>query len=254
MAGGRPGGERALLAAALRAGARPATTQEVEFTAKYSRSGTATSSAAASACAPRSTITDPAAPAPLQLTNTTAALPEGRGRERPLLPEVQPRGAARPRPARLPAGARSSARARRIGAAPADRRQTVNTKVTLFNGTREGREPDDHHLRDPRPRPGDDAARACCAAAAGRRTATSSTSTVPPIKTLPSAPDASVTFFDATTRDLTVRAARAHDPLHRQPGAVRRDVLPARRRSSPTRADDERRARALHARGGPRCP
>ena len=28
---------------------------------------------------------------------------------------------------------------------------------------------------------------------------------VPPIKTLPSAPDASVTFFDATTRDLTVR-------------------------------------------------
>jgi hypothetical protein len=29
--------------------------------------------------------------------------------------------------------------------------------------------------------------------------------TVPPIKTLPSAPDASVTFFDVTTRDLTVR-------------------------------------------------
>ena len=28
---------------------------------------------------------------------------------------------------------------------------------------------------------------------------------VPPIKTLPNAPDASVTFFDATTRDLTVR-------------------------------------------------
>jgi hypothetical protein len=28
---------------------------------------------------------------------------------------------------------------------------------------------------------------------------------VPPIKTLPSAPDASVTLFDATTRDVTVR-------------------------------------------------
>ena len=28
---------------------------------------------------------------------------------------------------------------------------------------------------------------------------------MPPIKTLPSAPDASVTFFDVTTRDLTVR-------------------------------------------------
>jgi hypothetical protein len=29
--------------------------------------------------------------------------------------------------------------------------------------------------------------------------------TIPPIKTLPNAPDASVTLFDVTTRDLTVR-------------------------------------------------
>ena len=55
---------------------------------------------------------------------------------------------------------------------------------------------------------------------------------MPTIPTLPSQPNASVTFFDATTLDRTVRRRGPHDPLHRGPGALRRDVLPAGREFS----------------------
>ena len=63
-----------------------------------------------------------------------------------------------------------------------------------------------------------------------------STPAVPPIKTLPSAPDASVTFFDATTRDLTVGggAASASTDID-SPVLCDGTLLPARRRVQPIR-------------------
>ena len=88
-------------------------------------------------------ITDDAgAPAPLQLTHTTAALPEGRGRERALLPQVQPGGAAPARPARLPEGLEDRLGHGPIGLAPPIVQDPVNAKITLFNGTLRGRQPD----------------------------------------------------------------------------------------------------------------
>ena len=132
-----------------------------------------------------------------------------------LLPEVQVRRAARPRAARPARRARSSGSGHgtRRGAAV---RRHVNAKVTLFNGTLAGGNPTIiiYSVPDLGPVMTFDGV---LKAGAGRRTATCSTSTMPPIQTLPSAPDASVTFFDATTRDLTVRRRGPHDPLHRQP-------------------------------------
>jgi hypothetical protein len=80
----------------------------------------------------------------------------------------------------------------------------VNTKITLFNGTLDGRDPTIiiYAIPDLGPvmtLPG--------VLRNGRGTPYGYIldTPVPPIKTLPNAPDASVTFFDATTRDLTVK-------------------------------------------------
>ena len=71
---------------------------------------------------------------------------------------------------------------------------------------------------------------------------------VPPIKTLPSAPDASVTFFDATTRDLTVR--RRGRTIHYIDSPVLCDgtffLLDGE--FTYQGGHDEHRARAIHAR------
>ena len=220
-----------LLAAAVLAPTAPAgavTTEQVEFTAQVLASGTATSSAAGLSL--RTTIRDhrpgrararcssPARP----LRFPKGAVVNGR-----FFPSAT-RRAARARAAGMPAGVEARLRhgARRRAA---DRRRRVNAKITLFNGTARGPQPADHHLRDPRPRPGDDAAGRAAQRRAARRTATSSTRRRAADQ---DAAERARRVGDVLRRDHARphgAPARAHDPLHRQPGAVRRHVLPARR-------------------------
>ena len=121
-----------------------------------------------------------------------------------------------------------------IGAAPPIVTDPVNAKITLFNGTLDGRNPTIiiYALPDLGPvmtLPG--------VLRSGRGTPYGYVldTPVPPIKTLPSAPDASVTFFDATTRDLTVKRRGRTIHYIDSPGAVQRNLLPARRPVHATR-------------------
>ena len=185
-------------------------------------------------------------------SRTRPALPEGRGRERALLPEVQRRRAARARPAGMPE--RLEDRLRHGASAPRPRScRRRECQVTLFNGTPQGGNPTIiiYAVPDLGPvmtLPG------VLRSGRGTPVRLRARHRVPPIQTLPSAPDASVTFFDATTRDLTVRRrgrtihyidspVLCNGTFFLLDGAVH---LPGRHQG--------RRARALHAHGGPRCP
>jgi hypothetical protein len=147
-------------------------------------------------------ITDPAAPAPLQLERTVLRFPKGakvNGRFFPkctvaILQTRGPRGC--PRRSRIGGG-----RAR--GAAPPIV-DSVAAKVTLFNGPRVGRNSSLIIYSLPDLGPVLIQSGVLRSDRSGRYGYVLSVD-IPPIKTLPSAPDASVTFFDATVNNISVR-------------------------------------------------
>jgi hypothetical protein len=183
--------------------AQAATTQEVEFTARYAKSARNKERGGISL---RTTIriTDNAgAPAPLQLTHTTLRFPKGAVVNARFFPKCNPAALRQRGPRACPRGSRIGS-GKAIGLAPPIVQDPVNAKVTLFNGKPEGRNPSIiiYAIPDLGPvmtLPG--------VLRSGRGTPYGYVldTPVPPIKTLPNAPDASVTLFDATTRDLTVR-------------------------------------------------
>jgi hypothetical protein len=179
-----------------------ATTQEVEFTARYAK-GARNKERGGISLRTTIRITDPAAPAPLQLTRTLLRFPKGAVVNARFFPKCNPAALRQRGPRGCPRGSKIGS-GRAIGLAPPIVQDPVNAKITLFNGTLLGGNPTIiiYALPDLGPvmtLPG--------VLRSGRGTPYGYIldTEVPPIKTLPNAPDASVTLFDATTRDLTVR-------------------------------------------------
>jgi hypothetical protein len=177
------------------------TTEQVEFTAKYSKQDRNKERGGIS-LRTRFTITDPDAPAPLQLTRTLLRFPKGavvNGRRFPRckIEALRARG-----PRACPRGSKLGSGTARGAAPPIV--DNVNAKVSLYNGAGGGRNPSViiYSIPDLGPiitlegeiEPDRNGPYGYVLDVA-----------VPPIKTLPSAPDASVTFFDVTTRNLTLR-------------------------------------------------
>jgi hypothetical protein len=193
-----------LLAAAVLIASAPAsgaTTEQVEFTAKYSKRDRNKERGGLS-LRTRFTITDPAAPAPLQLTRTVLRFPKGavvNGRNFPKckIAELRARG-----PKACPRGSKLGSGTARGAAPPIV--DNVDAKVTLYNGAGGGGNPSVIIYSIP------DLGPIITLEGAIEKDRNGPYGyvldvAVPPIKTLPNAPDASVTFFDVTTRDLTVR-------------------------------------------------
>jgi len=179
-----------------------ATTQSVEFTAKYSKRDRAKARGGIS-LRTLIRIEDTSAPAPLQLSHTLIRFPKGAVVNARYFPKCNPANLRKSGPRGCPRGSKIGS-GRAIGVAPPIVTDDVNTKITLFNGTPQGGNPTIviYAIPDLGPvltLPG--------VLRSGRGTPYGYVLDVdiPPIQTLPSAPNASVTLFDATTRDVTVR-------------------------------------------------
>ena len=181
--------------------AHSATTQDVTFTAKFAKRDRNKRRAGLSL---RTTIRieDKSAPAPLQLTNTLLRFPKGAVVNARYFPRCKVTSLETKGPHGCPKGSKlGSGRAR--GAAPPIV-SSVDAKVLLYNGEPVGRSPTLIIYSVPDLGP--------ILTLPGTLQAGGSSNygyvldvNVPPIKTLPSAPDASVTFFDATVNDVTVK-------------------------------------------------
>lgn len=186
---------------AIPAPAAAVTTERVEFTAKYSKRDRNKRRGGIS-LRTRFTITDPSAPAPLQLTRTVLRFPKGAKVNGRFFPRCKIAALRARGPRACPRGSRIGSGTARGAAPPIV--DSVNAKVTLYNGAGGGRNPSViiYSVPDLGPiitiegviRPGRGTPYGYILDVA-----------VPPIKTLPSAPDASVTFFDVRTRALTTR-------------------------------------------------
>ena len=252
MAGACPGGSGLLAVPA--SPAHSATTQDVDLHRQVLEAGPPQAARAGSACArPSASRTRPrqrrcSSPA-------RAALPQGRGRERALLSQVQPRRAPRQGAARLPEGLE----ARQAAAPSARRRRSSTTRErqdhALQRRRRQGGNPDDHHLRAPDLGPVMTLPGVLKQRPRHARTATCSTRRVPADQ---DAAERARCRGDVLRRDHPRPdrpPARAHDPLHRRPvlcdgtfflldGAVQ----------LPGRHHEGGRARALHAQRRPALP
>jgi hypothetical protein len=182
--------------------ANAVTTQTVEFKAKYSKRDRNKSRGGLS-LRTIINITDPAAPAPLQLRHTTLRFPKGAFLNARYFPKCKINRLRAKGPSACPRGSKlGSGKAR--GAAPPIV-ASVDAKVTLYNGEPVGGNPTLilYTLPDIGP---------ILTLSGTLKAGGPSTNygyllevDVPPIATLPSAPDASVTFFDATVQDRTVK-------------------------------------------------
>jgi hypothetical protein len=191
----------AALSALAAARADAVTSQSVQFHAKYSKRDRHKSRGGLSL---RTTIniTDPAAPAPLQLAHTTLRFPKGATVNARYFPKCKLAALRSKGPSACPKGSKlGSGRGR--GAAPPII-ASVDAKITLYNGELVHGNPSliIYTLPDIGPiltlsgvlKPG-----------GSSKYGYILDMDVPPIKTLPSAPDASVTFFDATVQDRRIR-------------------------------------------------
>jgi hypothetical protein len=179
-----------------------ATTQSVEFTAKYSKRDRHSARGGIS-LRTQIRIEDKSAPAPLQLSHTLLRFPKGAVLNGRYFPKCNPANLRKSGPRGCPRGSKIGS-GRAIGVAPPIVTDDVNTKITLFNGTPQGGNPTIiiYAIPDLGPvmtLPG--------VLRSGRGTPYGYVldTEIPPIQTLPSAPNASVKLFDATTRDVTVR-------------------------------------------------
>ena len=149
-------------------------------------------------------ITDPSAPAPLQLDRTTLRFPKGaviNGRYFPKckFTALQSKGPrACPKRSKLGGGTAK-------GAAPPIV-DSVAAKVTLFNGVPIGHDPT--LLVYVLPDLGPVIALEGVLKRGSGHYGYVLTVNVPPIKTLPSAPDASTTFFDTTVKNVSIKRGR----------------------------------------------
>jgi hypothetical protein len=184
----------------LAAGAGAVTTQDVSFHAKFSKRDRHRTRAGLSLRTTFS-VSDPGAAAPLQLDRTVLRFPKGavvNGRYFPkckftTLQTKGPRGC--PKGSKLGGGTAK-------GAAPPIV-DSVNAKVTLFNGVPVGHDPTLLVYVFP------DLGPVITLEGVLKRSSGNygyvMTVDIPPIKTLPSAPDAATTFFDATVGNLSVK-------------------------------------------------
>jgi hypothetical protein len=177
------------------------TTQTVEFTARYSK-GAKSKKRAGTSLRTVLRITDPAATAPLRLTRTVLRFPKGSVTNGRFFPKCSPEALQARGPRACPRGSLLGKGIGRGSAPPFI--DVVNAKVSLYNGTLAGGNqriliysvPDigpvlvfTGVLRKIR----------------GARYGYELDTPIPRIPTLPNQPDAAVTYFDATVRDLTVR-------------------------------------------------
>ena len=180
------------------------TTESVSFHGKYSKRDRHKTRGGLSLRTTFS-ITDPSAPAPLQLDRTTLRFPKGavvNGRYFPkckftTLQTKGPRGC--PKGSKIGGGTAK-------GAAPPIV-DSVAAKVTLFNGVPVGHDPTLLVYVFP------DLGPVITLEGVVKRSTSANygyvlSVTVPPIKTLPSAPDAATTFFDATVNNLSVKRGK----------------------------------------------
>ena len=219
----------------LRPPRRPAavTTEQVEFTAKYSKRDRNKQRGGIS-LRTRFTITDPAAPAPLQLTRTLLRFPKGavvNGRHFPKckVDALRARG-----PRACPRGSKLGSGTARGAAPPIV--DNVDAKVTLYNGAGGGRNPSViiYSIPDLGPIITIEGV-----IKSGRGTPYGYVLDVSGAADQDAAERAR-RLGDVLRRDHARphgAPARPHDPLHRQPGAVRRNVLPARRGVLATREE-----------------
>jgi hypothetical protein len=180
------------------------TTQDVSFRGKYDKRDRHKVRAGLSLRTTFS-ITDPAAPAPLQLDRTTLRFPKGsvvNGRYFPKckLAAIQAKG-----PKGCPRGSKIGGGTARGAAPPIV--ASVAAKVSLFNGVPVGRNPTLIIYSLPDLGPVLVMSGVLKSDRSGRYGYVLDVK-VPPIKTLPSAPDASVTFFDATVNNLSVKRGK----------------------------------------------
>jgi hypothetical protein len=177
------------------------TTQSVEFHGKYSKRDRHKARGGLSLRTTFS-ITDPSAPAPLQLSRTTLRFPKGAVVNGRYFPKCKFKAILARGPRACPKGSKLGGGTAKGAAPPIV--ASVNAKVSLFNGETVGGNPSliIYSLPDLGPvltmsgvlKPD-----------RGGNYGYQLNIDIPPIKTLPSAPDASVTFFDATVRDATVK-------------------------------------------------
>ena len=147
-------------------------------------------------------ITDAAAPAPLQLARTTLRFPKGAVVNGKYFPKCKLTAIEQKGPKGCPRGSRIGGGTARGTAPPIV--ENVAAKVSLFNGVPVGGNPTliIYSLPDLGP------VLVMSGVLKKQRSGPYGyvlDVDVPPIKTLPTAPDASVTFFDATVNNLTVR-------------------------------------------------
>jgi hypothetical protein len=195
----------ALLIAGLPAtGASAVTTQDVSFHGKYSKRDRHKVRGGLSLRTTFS-ITDPGAVAPLQLDRTVLRFPKGsvvNGRFFPKckLTRLQAKG-----PKGCPKGSRIGG-GKAMGTAPPIVTD-VAAKVTFFNGVPVGRDPTllIYILPDLGPVI---TLEGVLKSSGGGKYGYVMTVDIPPIKTLPSAPDAATTLFDATVNNRSVRRGK----------------------------------------------
>jgi hypothetical protein len=180
------------------------TTQSLEFHGKFSK-GDRHKARGGLSLRTTFSITDPSAPAPLQLTRTTLRFPKGAVVNGRYFPKCKLKAILARGPRGCPKGSKLGGGTAKGAAPPIV--ASVNAKVSLFNGETVGGNPSliVYSLPDLGPVI---TASGVLKPDRGGNYGYQLNVDIPPIKTLPSAPDASVTFFDATVRDATVRRGR----------------------------------------------
>ena len=191
----------ALAGLAAAAPAPAVTTQTVEFQARYSP-GARSKDRAGTSLRTILRISDPAASAPLRLTRTVLRFPKGSVTNGGFFPKCNPAALQARGPRACPKGSLLGKGVGR-GAAPPFV-NVVNAKVSLYNGTLSGGNqriliysvPDIGPIM---------VFTGVLRKVKGPRYGYELDTPIPRIPTLPNQPDAAVTYFDATVRDLTVR-------------------------------------------------
>jgi hypothetical protein len=180
------------------------TTEQVSFHGKYNKRDRHKARAGLSLRTTFS-IADPGAPAPLQLARTTLKFPKGAVVNGKYFPKCKLTAIEQKGPKGCPRGSRIGGGTARGTAPPIV--ENVAAKVSLFNGVPVGGNPTliIYSLPDLGP------VLVMSGVLKKQRSGPYGyvlDVNVPPIKTLPTAPDASVTFFDATVNNLTVKRGR----------------------------------------------
>jgi hypothetical protein len=190
-----------LAALAVPAPAPAVTTQSVEFQVRYS-GGARHKDRAGTSLRTILRISDPAAIAPLRLTRTVLRFPKGSVTNGRFFPKCNPAALQARGPSACPKGSLLGKGIGRGSAPPFV--NVVNAKVSLYNGTLSGG--NQRILIYSVPDIGPVLVfTGVLRKVKGPRYGYELDTPIPRIPTLPNQPDAAVTFFDATVRDLTVR-------------------------------------------------